>query len=993
MQKQKQKCRMRQFFMLLILSMASHWGIAQQAAMVNGIVQDATGEPIAGATVRVVNEAANIDRQTSTDKQGLFQFEQLPEGGPYAFVVSSLGYETQRLEGYRVVRGERISLAIKLQEGTTELDQIVVVGYGNTKRENLVGAVQSVNEDDFNTGVFSSPGQLLQGKVAGLNITKSGDPNNRGAIILRGPSTLRDGAQEPFYVIDGVPGASIDLVAPDDIVSIDVLKDASSTAIYGARAANGVIMITTRKAAMGQTRLSYSAYTAAEQVSNAIEMLSGPQLRQYLEANGRSLAASDDDGSDTDWQKEVSRTGVSHNHNLSFMGTAAKTAYGASINYLSNEGIIRGTSLERFNLRTNIQHRQFDDRLKLNFSLVNSITNTEDVHDLVYSNMLKYLPTVAVKKPDGTYSEDWSRTRNYLNPVSLIDNNSFDGKVKTLLASGQAEVDIFDGLKYTLNISAQDEQVSNNIYYNSLSGLYQNANGRAVRNTVNNTKRILETYLNYDRLFGAHEVKLLAGYSWQEDKFGDGFQTSNQGFVSDDLGYNNPGLGDPPAGVPVDYGNMRIQTQRIISFYGRANYSLHNKYLLQASIRRDGSSAFGTNNRWGYFPAVSAGWLLHNEGFMQDATAVDLLKLRAGYGVSGNSQGFDAFTATLLYGSAQRFYYDGSFINAIGPFQNANPDLKWERTGMLNIGVDFGLFNGLVSGSIDWYDKRTSDLIWTYPVSTTQYFVNQLTANAGEVKNTGVEVLLNAAPLRNSNFTWRTSLNFSHNTNELISLSNDNFELPLIYTAYLGGKGQSGNSSQIVQEGYPIGTFYTWRYVGKNEEGVTLIYDREGNPTTAPTSDDFAFAGNAQPKFIYGWNNTFRYKNFDFNFFLRGVSGNKIMNATLADLNSPGEATFSNIPVFTLDEAANDNNAYLLSDRYIESGSYLRLDNATLGYTFKLKNASTLRLYTSGNNLFVITDYRGIDPEINMGGLTPGIDNGNYYPKTRSFIFGLNVIF
>lgn len=994
MKKDKQTKCIRWVSMLALLLVANYWSFGQGQSTVSGTVVNELGESLEGATVKIVNGQFGIDQVTTTDAQGIFGFTNLPAGSGYSFTATTVGYEAGHIGGYRMVAGDGNTLSLELKQVTTELEQIVVVGYGNTKRENLIGAIQSVREEDFNSGVFSSPSQLLQGKVAGLNITRSGDPNSKGATILRGPSTLRDGAQEPFYVIDGVPGASLDLVAPDDIVSVDVLKDASSTAIYGSRAANGVIMITTRKPTVGQSRLSYSVYGAVETISNTIDMLSGSQLRDYLAANDRSLNASDDDGSDTDWQKEVSRQGKSHNHNLSFLGSSGKTGYGASINYLNNEGIIKGTSLERVIFRGNVNHRQFNDRLKLSLSLMNSTSNKEDVHELVYSNMLKYLPTVAVRRPDGTYTEDWSRTRNYLNPVSLIDNNTFDGKTKAFLVTGQAEVDILDGLKYTLNISAQDEQVSNNIYYNRLSGIHQNVNGRTIRNTVNNTKRILETYLNYDRLFGAHELRLLAGYSWQEDKLGDGFQTSNQGFVNDELGYNNPGLGDPPPGVMVDYGNIRIQTQRIISFYGRLNYVYGNKYILQASVRRDGSSAFGVNNRWGYFPAVSAGWLLHEEDFLQNLPSLDLLKLRVGYGVSGNSQGFDAFTATLLYGSAQRFYYDGNFINAIGPFQNANPDLKWERTGMLNIGLDFGLFDRFISGSVDWYDKRTSDLIWTYPVSTTQYFVNQLTANAGEVKNTGIEVTLNADLLRGRAFTWTTSLNLAHNKNELLSLSNDNFDLPLIYTAYLGGKGQSGNSSQVVQEGYPIGTFYTWRYAGKNADGITQIVDQAGNPTIAPSSNDFAFTGSAQPNLIYGWNNSFKYRDFDFNFFLRGVSGNKLLNATLADLNSPGEATFSNIPVFTLNESATDNNAYLLSDRFIESGSYLRLDNATLGYTFKPRSANgSIRVYFTANNLFVITDYRGIDPEINMGGLTPGIDNGNYYPKTRSFVMGLNLVF
>ncbi len=314
---------------------------------------------------------------------------------------------------------------------------------------------------------------------------------------------------------------------------------------------------------------------------------------------------------------------------------------------------------------------------------------------------------------------------------------------------------------------------------------------------------------------------------------------------------------------------------------------------------------------------------------------------------------------------------------------------------MTNIGLDFGLFNNRLSGSIDYYDKLTTDLIWTYPVSATQFFVTQLTANAGRIRNKGIEVMVNATPVTNSTFTWRTSANLAHNDNNVESLSNDVFTQKSIQTAYAGGKGQSGNWSQLVVEGSPIGTFNLWHYLGKNPAGVTIIQKKDGTATTAPVTADYIFPGNAQPKLIYGWNNTFTYKNIDVNFFLRGVSGNKILNATLAGLNSPSDAKNLNIPRFTLGESFNDNNAYLISDRFLENGSYLRMDNATLGYTVKtnIQAITRLRFYASANNIFVITRYRGIDPEINMGGLNPGIDNNNFYPKTRSFIFGANVIF
>lgn len=977
--------------LLITCVLCQHVYARQGQPMVSGIVQDVLGQPLIGVSVKAINQSSGKSFQASTSEKGLFQFMQMPLGGPYDFVFSYIGYQSDTLRNYQLSAGKQVTLSVKLQEEATGLGEVVIVGYGTSSKREITGSITSVSSEEFNAGVFSTPGQLLQGKVAGLNITRSGNPNEKPTVILRGPTTLRAGSQEPFYVIDGVPGASIDLVAPDDIESIDVLKDAASTAIYGSRAANGVIMVTTKKAKAGATRLSYSTYVAAEQISNTIDMLSGEDLRAYLGENGKTAAQ--DDGSNTDWQEEVSRTGISHNHNLSFSGSGQNSSYGASVNYLNNQGVIKGTSMERFIVRGYMEQHAFNDRLKLNLNITNSNTDSKLVPNEVYSNMLTYLPTVAVKQPDGSYTEDFSVTRGYLNPVSLIDNNDIRQKTKVFLASGGARVTILEGFDFTTNVSYQDERIDSNVYYNRFSGLAQNLNGRVIRNTVSNTKKILESFFNYNRSFGEHGVKLLAGYSWQEDRLGDGFQTTNQGFVTDGLSYNNPGLGDSNE-IPVDYGTKRIQTLRLISFYGRANYQYKGRYLLQASLRRDGSSAFGENNKWGLFPAVSLGWLIDQEAFMQALPVISSLKLRAGYGVSGNSQGFNVFTSRFLYAGTGRFYYNGRFVNAIGPFQNENPDLKWERTATLNIGLDFGLFNNKLSGSVDVYDKRTSDLLWTYPVSATQYFVPELTANAGEMSNKGIELALQATPVNRNGFSWTTAINLAHNRNKMTSLSNDNFELPLIQTAYLGGRGQSGNASQRVQEGYALGSIYTWRYAGKNAEGVSQFYDKDGNLTTAPTSNDFYYIGNAQPKLIYGWNNTFKYKSFDLNFFLRGVTGNKIINATLADMNAPNNATQTNIPQFTLDEREpiNDNNAYLLSDRFVESGSYLRLDNATLGYNFK-KDKSMIRIYVGANNLFVITNYRGIDPEISMGGIEPGIDNRNYYPKTRSFMLGLNVNF
>ncbi|WP_242696162.1 SusC/RagA family TonB-linked outer membrane protein [Longitalea luteola] len=959
----------------------------QQDRTIKGKVTDENNAPLANVSVSLQGS----NRSVMTDEAGNFEITVPSKKAVLQF--TSVGYVLKE-----VSVGNQSSLNVALSLQSKQLSDVVVTGYGRSSKRNITGSITSISSENFNQVVTGSPTQLLQGKVPGLNITRSGDPNVRPTVILRGPSTLRDGANEPLYVIDGVPGASLELVAPTDIVSIDVLKDASSTAIYGSRAANGVIMITTRRAKQGHTMLSYNPYVAIETVSNKIDMLSGDELRDYLAKNGQTLLSQyNDSGVNTNWQDEVMRTGISHNHNLAFNGSQGNALFGASINYFDNQGIVKNSNLKRIVARGNLENKFFNERLKLGVSLTNSTTKKEDVDQgALFGNMLTYMPTVSVRRPDGSFTEDFSRG-GYLNPVGILANNVLESKEEKTLLTGLAEVKILKGLIYTLSISGQKEQTTRNVYNNVYSGQAVGANGRAYRGSYENTKQVIESFFNYDKSFGRHNIKLLGGYSWQQDRIGDGFGVSTQGYTNDLLTFYNMYVSNPFIVGNIKFDTAVISTLRLISYYGRINYQFDDKYLIQVSLRNDGSSAFGKNNRWGYFPAVSAGWRITQESFMSNQRIFDDLKLRAGYGVSGNSLGFDAFTSIVRYSSGGRFYLNGQYPTGLLPVQNENPDLKWESTAMTNIGLDFAVLNNRLSGSIDYYIKNTSDLIYNYPVSTTQYFVNRLTANVGKVRNTGIEVSLNATPVTTKDFNWNTSLNFAHNKNEVVSLANDKFPaLTSIPNAYLGGKGQSGNWSQVIMEGQPLGTFSLWHYMGKNDAGTSTFLTADGKTIASqPLTSDYYIAGNAQPKLMFGWNNTFTYKNFDLNFFLRGVTGNKILNNTLAQLNSPADSKNNNIPQFTKGEAFTDNIAYLTSDRFLEDGTYLRMDNATLGYTLKtkVKAISRLRFYVSGNNLFTITDYRGIDPEINIGGLTPGIDAKNFYPKTRSFIIGANIMF
>ena len=430
------------------------------------------------------------------------------------------------------------------------------------------------------------------------------------------------------------------------------------------------------------------------------------------------------------------------------------------------------------------------------------------------------------------------------------------------------------------------------------------------------------------------------GYSWQQDKLNDGFQAANANFVTDDLLYNNLSLGSSPDKVTTDerFGTATIQTLRIISAYSRLNYQFADRYLLQATIRRDGSSAFGENNRWGTFPAVSVGWRISNESFMQDQKLFSDLKLRIGYGISGNSLGFDPMISKLKYGLTGVTYINGEQVQSIGVTQNENANLKWESTAMSNIGIDFAFLKGRITGTLEIYDKETRDLIWYYPVKVPPYLYPYLWANVGEISNKGIEFQIDATPVRTNNFQWTTSFNISSNKNEVKSLSNDQFETPEIgiRTAAIGGKGQSGNPTQVIKEGQPLGTFFLRQWAGRDESGVSLFYAANGDKLRVVTVDDFAICGSAQPKLLFGWNNSFSYRKFDLSFFFRGVAGNKILNGTLAGLNDVNYAASNNIPKWSLNEPVGDINSFYYSDRFLESGTYVRLDNATLGYTIDL---------------------------------------------------------
>ena len=902
--------------------------------------------------------------------------------------------------------------SVETRRDTLKLSEIVVVGYGKMRRKDITSSITTIQSSDLNQGVYTSPAQLLQGKVPGLTVSNSGDPNAAPSITLRGASTLRTGAaMEPYYIVDGVPCVDLSLVATDDIESIDILRDATATAIYGSKAANGVIIVTTKHRHAGTARVTYNGYMAVESVSKNLDLASAADLRTYAANNGFELT--NDMGANVDWQKEVQRTGISHNHNLAVSGGNTRSGYNVSLNYLNHEGIIRSSEMERFGARALAHSKVLKDHLQLSLGVNASQTTKKGIEAQeqgisVTDAMVYYSPCQAVRNDDGTWTESTSTTQ-YYNPLSMINEDTRQTVYRRMQLTGKADLNLLKDLTWTAQYSYMYDQNVLSEYHSTKSQIVKN-HGQATRSTYMNNKEVFETFANYNHSFpGYHRVGAMIGYSWEQTNQDDGFGLTVKDFYNDAVKYYNLSYANKIDGMDgVESGAE--STLRMISFYGRLNYSYASRYNFQATLRRDGSSAFGKNNRWATFPSVSAAWRIGEEEFIRNLGIFSDLKLRVGYGVSGNSLGFDAYSARRTYGVSGWFQYtDENGVttdkHTLAATNNANPDLKWERTGMFNIGVDFGFFNSRLTGTIEYYDKRTSDLIYYYPVSTNRYPYGTMTANVGDISNRGIELTINAIPVQNDDWQWTTTLNLSHNRNRVEKLSNAAFSVKYQDLGYPWIAGNTNVAVQRLMEGCPIGQFYTYEFAGHDENGISQFWvhdpatgKRTGEKTIKPEDTDRTKTGSAQPKLTLGWTNNLSYKNWTLNLFFQGMFGNKIFNALRAQYNS---VTLIKQGKNVLREALTnqnygDVNSQSPSDRYIENGSFMRLSSMTLSYNFgKLKGwVDNLSVYATCNNVFTLTSYKGADPEVSLGGLTPGIDwRKDYYPHTRTFMFGMKVSF
>lgn len=967
----------------------------QQQIVVSGTVTDAgTGEPLPG--VNIVIEGTLTGTITNIDG-----FYSLTVDRPDAILVYSfIGYTTRRISV-----GDQRTINVSLSVDVAELDEIVVVGYGTQRRREVTSSIATVREEDFNPGaITSSPIQLVQGKIAGLAVSRAhgGDPTRDVHILLRGVSTVR-GDLSPLIIVDGVPGGNLNTIAPEDIESIDVLRDGSAAAIYGTRGNAGVIIITTKKGTPGRPAVAYSGYTYTESWHNKPRVLNGAEWRQlktdfqnsgnpFLESRAISIV---DYGHDTDWFNEVTRSlPISHVHNLSITGGSETTSYFGSVNYRDLEGFMLESNNNILNGRLSLTHSGLNDRLTVQANISNTLRKANPVNYQAYRQALGRNPTLPVYDENGKFLEipGWE----VRNPVAMLKQYQRDEDRIDLLANTQATFELARGLRVSATGAIQRSNDIRGIYeqrdaLNSVEGGYKGSASRRARQW---NDRTLETTLNYASIFeGVHSVTAMTGYSYQDFTY-ETFEASNRYFITDAFGYNNLG-----AGLHVQQGNYQgdissyKNSSKLIAFFGRVNYSYDDIYMLSASLRREGSSRFGADNKWGFFPAVSAGWTISRESFMENVNFIDDLKLRIGYGVTGN-QGIGNYISLQRLSSSGVMLYGGDWIPGFAPASNPNPNLRWEKKAETNIGIDIAMFNN-ISVNIDIYNRKTTDLLYEYGVPVPPNLHSSLWTNVGEISNKGVEFTFAARPVTTSSFSWRTNFNISYNNNELVSLSNEQFQHRHLDYEALGAPGMSGHTVYRLEEGQPIGNIFSWRYAGWTDDGKWLFWNADKTEKLTASQikhEDKVVLGNGLPKSWMGFTNTFRYNNLDLNISFRGAFFFHLVNTQRNYYENrimiPTNILRSSIDIPLVDDPQ-------FSDYYVERGDYLKLDNITLGYNIPVRSGAIqrLRVHVSGQSLFTITGYKGQDPEIGIEGLSPGMDYRWMYPSVKTFTFGVNVQF
>lgn len=962
----------------------------QNKRKIKGTVKDGKGEAVIGANVLLKESSIG----TITDMDGNFSLDVPARGG--VLQVSYIGYLSQE-----VVLSEQTTYPVVLKSNDQLLDEVVVVGYGTQKKGEVASAISSIKSDNFIKTPSTDAAQLIKGQVPGLSITTpDANPTSTSEISLRGITTLKASAS-PLVLIDGIPG-DLNSVSPDDIEQIDVLKDGSAAAIYGTRGTNGVILITTKNA-RGEmpTEVDVNAYISTQQIVKKLPFMNAAEYRRQVQ---QGMAGAQDDGAATNWLDEVTRTPFTQIYNISLRGGSRTTNYVASFEYRGLNGLIQRTNNQMYYPRVEITHRMFNNKLKLNASLSGykqtyfSGSDGEGYNSEVYRNALIYNPTTPVYTPDGHYSE--STKNEYYNPVALLNEVEGENQATHLRMFGNITYTPVEGLDIKYLYSSNTYNQARGYYETQLhkSTWRDGKNGYASRGTTRKTQDLSELTVQWRKnLSEDHSFTLLAGYSWQKDTY-QNYYMQNYDFPSDDYTYHNMEAGQAlKDGKGKEF--SEANESRLIGYFGRLNYSYKGKYMVAASIRHEGSTKFGADHKWGNFPSVSAAWNIKGEDFLKEAEKLSTLKLRAGFGITGTVPD-DPYMSLNTLNFDTYVYYNNQWMKTLRPNSNANPDLRWEKKKEINIGFDFGFLDDRISGNMDYYNRKTQDLLWDYTVASPPYLFPSMVANAGSMRNSGVEVGVTAIPVQTKDLRWTTSVNYSTNKNKLLSLSNDQF----ISSAYKD-EGETGEPLQAhthrIQEGEPIGNFWGYKTIDIDENGRWIIEGKDGQPKPISQQQptDKQVIGNGLPEHYLNWNNSVSWKGFDLNITMRGAFGFDILNMPRLQYGAPVMLARGNVlkeafdPKFGKIPLAVDQELQYVS-YYIEKGNYWKIDNMTLGYTFGFDTwIKQVRIYGTISNLATITGYSGIDPEVSLKGLAPGIDNKNRYPSTRTYTLGVSVKF
>ena len=994
-------------------SMVPQEAAAQSTIKVSGVVSDESGEPIMGVGILQVGTSVG----TSTGLDGDFS---LTVNRGATLRVSYLGYKTVE------VKADNAVINITLEEDLLALDEVVVIGYGTQRKADITSAVSSVKAEDFITGYVGDAAQLVKGKVPGLSVTKgNGDPKSSSTIMLRGVTSLM-GGYTPLVLVDGIEG-SLETVAPESIEEITVLKDASAAAIYGTRGASGVILITTKTGKRGEHHnVSYSGYASASNFSKKIDFMDADFIRNLI-ANGQAeYSAFGDLGASTDWLDLVSRTGFTQNHNLALEGGTQNMAYSANITWNDDNGVMKGSYSNDLRVQMDLTQYLFGDIVKLNMNVLKSLSKSDNQDSYtIYHQAVIRNPTMPVYRENGDYYEQ-SAPLYYYNPMPYINEHEGDSRSESTRMTGNVTVTPLAGWETNFQVSRRSNNGLNEYYNTPLyqSNRWGDVNGSAGKSQSDFVQDMLEITSKYEQDWDRHHFSGMVGYSWMEST-STGFGASNSEFPTDAYLYNALQRGkyaemlysdpeDKTTAYLKTYGGVSSykNESRLIGFFGRVSYGYDNRYNVLLSFRREGSTKFGADHKWGNFPAISGGWTLSNEKWLRRVKWLDNLKLRAGYGVTGVIPQ-SSYMSLLLYDYDTSY---GNYIDADGNWrpslttiQNPNDDLRWEKTAELNAGIDFGFLDGRLFGSIDVYSKKTTDMLWEYNVPVPPNLYNLQTANVGEMDNRGIEFMLGGSPFRTKDFEWTTTLTMSHNKNILVSLSNDMYETDnYIDAGWL--EEPTSMPTQRVYEGHSVGDFYMLKSTGLSNSKKGKGYWMIENPETGK-SDMFVsgmrdadskyrqYMGSGLPKINIGWSNTFRYKNFDLALQMSGAFGHMIYNSQrmfYENLNIGLNRYKSAVdPVYG--RTLSTSQEPVAVSYYLEKGDYVKLDNATFGYNFNTKNwkyVDKARVYVSGTNLLCLTGYKGIDPEMSYGDIYSfGVDYRNKYPTIRTFTFGVNFTF